>query len=183
MGDETTIEPQMYDQYREMRPELRREHERLNWFILLKSFEISNSDQSRVRRMWLVEQMRKVLLDAAKKGVEQVVFWRGLGELSEGEDRLDAYTRAVACLETGQDPEQLRNGNNGMTKFWMAECLYEVAQHHAEGGKRTLATDFLSRAEAALDISDELKTNSSQEMQDQLREKMDLLSKKLRQRR
>lgn len=168
------------DPYAWMTPVERRRHMKLDWRVQSMQIEIAANCKAPAGKMWAVAKFRRLLEAAAEADLEYGLFWKTLGGVSEGEERLDAFTRAVACYEVEKALRLLRDEEWWFAEVMMAECLYEIARHHAKDGKRALARDFLTRAAPPLNESDRLRAKNKLDPDDCLRKKMERLSKKLR---
>jgi LmbE family N-acetylglucosaminyl deacetylase len=96
-----------------------------------------------------LERLREAVEEAAAQGIEVELVWHTLGTWSnDGPDRIACFTRALACLDSGQNrlltmPGPRADWSRVHTR---ADCLFEIGRVHFHEGDPKVAEGFLLRA-------------------------------------
>ena len=141
--------PLPYDPGRGMKPSERPIRKKLGTALMefVQMLPIVADDD--VLRERELEKFRAAVEEAAAQGIEAALTWHTLGIWSnDGPDRIESFTRALACVESGHDellevPGPKSDWSKVHTR---ADCLFELGRVHFHEGDPTVAEDFLLRA-------------------------------------
>lgn len=92
---------------------------------------------------------REVIDEAAAQGIENALVWHTYAIWSnDGPERIECFTRALACNESKRDaafePSGARYDWNQV--HMRADCLFEIGRVHFHEGDPVVARGFLLRA-------------------------------------
>ena len=145
------MDPLPYDPGRGIPPAKKKIRERLGAAMIdfVKWVAANGAEMDDVMREVELARFRKVIDEAEAQGVVNALVWHTYAMWSnDGPERIDCFTRALACNESKRDklfePSGPRYDWNQV--HMRADCLFEIGRVHFHEGDPAVARDFFIRA-------------------------------------